>query len=197
MSSACFGAFAQRIAGIFVLLEVAVAREGVFFQNMKVLVLPRLYTAINLSFPFVPGIQTKIPIGFLLTSLIKRVQHALRSSTLRRYSSHLRHKSSLSLTHRLPRTLELMAATSSTKMLGIRMSILNPLSSKRRRTQSTIASSCAISTSPRHSHKPRNPPSIHDDDDADLPGTSQVKSTQRIVWQNHGQAKPTTTRTGF
>jgi hypothetical protein len=38
--------------------------------------------------------------------------------------SHLRHKSSLSFTHRLPRTLELMAAASSTRMQGIRTSIL-------------------------------------------------------------------------
>jgi hypothetical protein len=42
--------FAQRMARTIVQLEVAVAHEGVDFQNMKVIVLPRLYTAINFSF---------------------------------------------------------------------------------------------------------------------------------------------------
>ena len=52
------------------------------------------------------------------------MQHALHSSTLRGCDSHLRHKSFLTFTHRLPRTLEFMAAASSTKMEGIRTSIL-------------------------------------------------------------------------
>ena len=39
MSSARVGTFAQRIARTIVQLEVAVAHEGVDFQNMKVVVL--------------------------------------------------------------------------------------------------------------------------------------------------------------
>jgi hypothetical protein len=52
------------------------------------------------------------------------VLHALHSSTLRGCGSHLCHKSSLGFTHRLPRTLELIAAASSTKMQEILTSIL-------------------------------------------------------------------------
>lgn len=50
MSSARVGAFAQRIARTIVQLEVAVAHEGVDFQNMKVTAPPRLHTAVNFSF---------------------------------------------------------------------------------------------------------------------------------------------------
>ena len=41
MSSARVGAFAQRVARTIVQREVAVAHEGVDFQNMKVVLLPR------------------------------------------------------------------------------------------------------------------------------------------------------------
>ena len=74
MSSARIGAFAQRIARTIVQLEVAVAHEGVDFQNMKVAtVLPRLYT-VNFSFPFqlVLGTQTKKPIQIALSELDKK-----------------------------------------------------------------------------------------------------------------------------
>ena len=55
------------------------------------------------------------------------MQHALRSSTLRGcVSAPLTNMSSLSFTHRLRRTLELMAATSSTEMQEILTSILTP-----------------------------------------------------------------------
>jgi hypothetical protein len=69
-------------------------------------------------------LRLKNPFALLSASSIRKKQHALRLSTSRGCGSHLRHKSSLSLTHRLPRTLELMAAASSTKMQGIRTSIL-------------------------------------------------------------------------
>ena len=52
------------------------------------------------------------------------MRRALHSSTLRRCGSHLCYKSSLTFTHRSPRALELMTAGSSTKMQGIRTSIL-------------------------------------------------------------------------
>jgi len=66
----------------------------------------------------------------------------------------------------------------------------DPLPSKRRRTQSTIGSSRANSTLSQHSHKPRNsPPSIHDDD-VELPGTSQAKSTQRSHGKSTGKRNP-------
>jgi hypothetical protein len=53
MSSARVGAFAQRVARTIVQREVAVAHEGVDSQNMKVVVPPRLSTAVNFSsFPF-------------------------------------------------------------------------------------------------------------------------------------------------
>ena len=45
-------AFALRAARTIVQREVAVAHEGVDFQNMKVVVLPRFCTAIDFSFPF-------------------------------------------------------------------------------------------------------------------------------------------------
>ena len=52
MSAARVGAFAQRVAHTIVEREVAVAHEATDFQNMKVVVLPRLYTPVNFSFPF-------------------------------------------------------------------------------------------------------------------------------------------------
>ena len=62
-------------------------------------------------------------------------------------------------------------------------------SSKCRRTQSKIASSRPISTLLQHSHKPRRSPSIHDDE-AELPGTSQDKSTQRSHCKSTGKRNP-------
>ena len=126
MSSARVGAFAQRVARTITQREVAVAHEGVDFQNMKVVVLPRLFTAVNFS-SFSSSsclvLRPKNPFAFLLASSIGKVQHALHLSTLRGCGSHLRHKSSLSFAHRLPGTLELMAAASSTTIQGIRTSI--------------------------------------------------------------------------
>ena len=52
MSSVRVGAFAQRVARTIVQREVAVAYEGVDFQNMKVEFPPRLYTAVDFPFPF-------------------------------------------------------------------------------------------------------------------------------------------------
>jgi hypothetical protein len=49
LSYARFGAFDQPMACTIAQLKVTVAHEGVDFQNMKV-VLPRLYTAVNLYF---------------------------------------------------------------------------------------------------------------------------------------------------
>jgi hypothetical protein len=43
ISSARVGAFAQRVARTIVQREVAIAHEGVDFQNMKVVVLPSLH----------------------------------------------------------------------------------------------------------------------------------------------------------
>ena len=118
-------------------------------------------------------------------------QYALDStrSTSRGCGSHLRQKSSLSFTHRFQRTLKLMAVASSTKTQGMRTSILTLLPSKRRRTQSTIASSRPTSSQP--SHKPRNSPSpsIHDDG-AELPGRSQAKGTQRSHGKSTGKRNP-------
>jgi hypothetical protein len=68
----------------------------------------------------------------------------------------------------------------------------SPLPSKRRRTQSTNTSSYAISTSSHRSHKPRDSPSIRnsDYDDAELPDTSQGKSTQRLHRKSTGKRQP-------
>ncbi|KAN0106992.1 hypothetical protein V8E52_010594 [Russula decolorans] len=66
----------------------------------------------------------------------------------------------------------------------------DPLPSKRRRTHSTIAPSRAISTLSQHSHKHKNSPSIHDDDDAELPGTSQAKGTHRSHGKSTGKRNP-------
>jgi hypothetical protein len=127
MSSARVGAFAQRVTRTIIQREVAVAHEGVDFHNMKVVVFPRPSTAVNLS-SFSSSsclvLRPKNPFAFPFANSIRKVQHALHSSTLRGYESHLRHKSSLSFMHRLPRTLELMAAASSTTIQGIRTSIL-------------------------------------------------------------------------
>ena len=123
-------------------------------------------------------------------------------STSQGCGSHLRHKLSLSFTHRLPRTLELTTAAwppSSTKDIFHEDEVdrdvdTDPLPSRRRRTQSMIASSRAISTISQHFHKPRNLPSIHDG--LIHPRDPRPKYPE-IAWQNHGQAKPTTTKTGF
>jgi hypothetical protein len=63
------------------------------------------------------------------------------------------------------------------------------LPSKRRRTQSTTASSRAVATLSQHSEYSRNSPSpsIHDDD---VPGTSQAKSTQRSHGKSTGKRDP-------
>ena len=52
MSSSLVGASAQRMACTTIQREVAVAHEGVDFQNIKVVILARLYTPVNFSFPF-------------------------------------------------------------------------------------------------------------------------------------------------
>jgi hypothetical protein len=65
----------------------------------------------------------------------------------------------------------------------------DPLPLKRRRTRSMVASSRAISTLSQHSHKHRKYPPIHDDD-AELPGTSQAKSTQGSHGKSTGKRNP-------
>jgi RecB family exonuclease len=50
-----------------------------------------------------------------------------------------------------------------------------------------------MSTTSQHSLKLRNPPSFkfcEDDDDAELPGTSQGSSTQRSLGKSTGKRKP-------
>ncbi len=68
----------------------------------------------------------------------------------------------------------------------------SPLPSKRRRTQSTNTSSHAISISSHRSHRPRDSPSVRnsDYDDAELPDTSQGKSTQRLHRKSTGKRQP-------
>lgn len=66
---------------------------------------------------------------------------------------------------------------------------VDTLPSKRRRTQSTIASSNPISTVSQLSHKPRNSPSIHDDG-AELLGTSKDKGAQRLHDKSTGRRNP-------
>jgi hypothetical protein len=68
------------------------------------------YHIIVSRFWLVLGTQTRNPIRIVLANSITKVQHALHSSTSRGCRSRLRHKSSSSFTHKLPRTLELMAA---------------------------------------------------------------------------------------
>ena len=86
ISSARVGAFAQRVARAIVQREVAVANEGIDFQNMKVVVHPHLYIAVNVS-TFSSSsclvLRQKNPFSLLLASSIRKVQHALHLSTLR------------------------------------------------------------------------------------------------------------------
>jgi hypothetical protein len=118
-------------------------------------------------------LRPKNPFALLSASSTRKMQHALRSSTLRGCGSHLSHRSSLSFTHRLPRTLELMAAASSTEMQGIRTSI-RPLYPRSAGVSSQRSPHCAPF---QHYHS--IPPNLE------------------IAWQIHGQARPTGTRTGF
>ncbi|KAI0279534.1 hypothetical protein BGY98DRAFT_933189 [Russula aff. rugulosa BPL654] len=137
------GTFAQRIARTNVQLEVAVAHEGVDFQNMKLVL----------------GTQTKKPIRVALSELDKKSAARFAFEYFARV---------------LLRTLELNGCRVLHEDAGDTDVDNDPLPSKRRRTQSTVASSRAISTLSQHSHKHRKYPSIHDDD-AELPGTSQAK----------------------
>jgi hypothetical protein len=107
--------------------------------------------------------------------------------------THLHHKSSLSFTRRLPRTLELMAARSSTKMQGIRTSIL------------THYPRSAGGPSQRLPH--RAPFQHHHSIPTNLETLLLSTKTTTILsclvdprpkdLRDHGQAKPTSTRTGF
>ncbi|SRR6266403_659587 len=101
MSSARVGAFSQRVARMIVQREVAVAHEGDKFQNMKVILSLRLYTAVDFSFPSSSCLELrpKSPFTLLLASLIRKAPHALHLSTLRGCVSPLYHISSLSFTH--------------------------------------------------------------------------------------------------
>jgi hypothetical protein len=152
MSCSRVGAFAQRVARTIAQLEVA--HGGVYFQNMKVVILFPSSLCLVL--------RPKNPFVLLLASSIRERQTLCTRalSALRGCRSHLRHNSSLSFMYRSPRTLEFMDAASCTKMSGIRTSIPKPW-----HTQSMTAPSHIISTLSQHSHKPRiSPPSIHDGD---------------------------------
>jgi hypothetical protein len=89
--------------------------------------------------------------------------------------------------HLAPRCARAASLSSSVRFILI-PTANDSLPSKRRRTQSTVASSRAISTLSQHSHKHRKSLSIHDDD-AELPGTSQwqAKSTQRLQGKSTGK----------
>ncbi|KAF8482481.1 hypothetical protein DFH94DRAFT_680553 [Russula ochroleuca] len=65
----------------------------------------------------------------------------------------------------------------------------DPLPPKRRRIQSTNASSRAISTRSQHALKLRNSPSLRDDEDAELPGTSRSSSAQRSLGKSTAKRK--------
>ncbi|KAI0279532.1 hypothetical protein BGY98DRAFT_1186011 [Russula aff. rugulosa BPL654] len=157
MSSARIGAFAQRIARTIVQLEVAVAHEGVDFQNMKLVL----------------GTQTKKPIRIALNELDKKSAARFAFEYFARIAEDARAHGC--------RILHQDAGDTDIDN--------DSLPSKRRRTQSTIASSRAISTSSQHSHKHRKSPSIHNDD-AELPSTSQTKSTQRAHGKSTGKRNP-------
>lgn len=89
MSSARVEAFAQRVARTIVQREVAVAHEGDDFQNMNVLVSLLLYTWVfvhqHYFFPFSSclGHTPRSPYALLSANSTRKMQHALRSSTLR------------------------------------------------------------------------------------------------------------------